>query len=57
MSLIDAQRLLMFIFEHGDSAPKAVSLDAAVFLSLVDDGRRSYARVLVAVYTAAVFEN
>ena len=46
----------MIIFEHGDSPPKAVSLDAAVFLSLVDDGRRSYERVLVAVYTAAVFE-
>lgn len=46
----------MIIFEHGDSLPKAVSLDAAVFLRLVDDGRRSYARVLVGVYTAAVFE-
>lgn len=46
----------MIIFEHGDSLPKVVSLDAAVFLSLVEDGRRSYARVLVAVYTAAVFE-
>lgn len=46
----------MIIFEHGDSPPKAVSLDAAVFLSLVDDGRRSYERVLVAVCTAAVFE-
>ena len=56
MSLIDVQRLLMIIFEHGDSPPKAVSLDAAVFLSLVDDGRRSYERVFVGVYTAAVFE-
>ena len=56
MCLIDAQRLLMIIFEHGDSLPKAVSLDAAIFLSLVEDGRRSYERVLVAVYTAAVFE-
>ena len=46
----------MIIFQHGDSPPKAVSLDAAVFLSLVDDGRRSYERVLVGVYTAAVFE-
>ena len=46
----------MFIFEHGDLPPKAVSLDAAVFLRLVEDGRRSYERVLVAVYTAAVFE-
>ena len=46
----------MIIFEHGDSLPKDVSLDAAIFLSLVDDGRRSYERVLVAVYTAAVFE-
>ena len=47
----------MIIFEHGDSLPKTVSLDAAVFLSLVEDGRRSYPRVLVAVYTAAVFES
>ena len=47
----------MIIFEHGDSLPKDVSLDAAIFLSLVDDGRRSYERVLVAVYTAAVFES
>lgn len=46
----------MIIFEHGDSLPKDVSLDAAVFLSLVEDGRRSYERVLVGVYTAAVFE-
>ena len=56
MSLIDVQRLLMIIIQHGDSLPKDVSLDAAVFLSLVEDGRRSYERVLVAVYTAAVFE-
>lgn len=56
MCLIDAQRLSMIIFEHGDSLPKDVSLDAAVFLSLVEDGRRSYERVLVGVYTAAVFE-
>ena len=56
MSLIDVQRLSMIIFEHGDSLPKDVSLDVAIFLSLVDDGRRSYERVLVAVYTAAVFE-
>ena len=47
----------MIIFEHGDSPPKVVSLDAAVFLSLVEDGRRSYELVLVAVYTAAVFES
>ena len=46
----------MIIFEHGDSPPKVVSLEADVFLSLVEDGRRSYERVLVAVYTAAVFE-
>ena len=46
----------MIIFEHGDSLPKDDSLDTAVFLSLVADGRSSYARVLVAVYTAAVFE-
>lgn len=56
MSLIDVQRLLMIIFEHGDSLPKDVSLDVAIFLSLVEDGRRSYERVLVEVYTAAVFE-
>lgn len=56
MCLIDVQRLSMIIFEHGDLAPKVVNLDAAIFLSLVDDGRRSYERVLVAVYTAAVFE-
>ena len=57
MCLIDAQRLSMIIFEHGDSLPKTVSLDEAVFLSLVEDSRRYYERVLVAVYTAAVFEN
>ena len=56
MSLIDVQRLSMIIFEHGDSLPKDVSLDVAIFLSLVEDGRRSYERVLVAVCTAAVFE-
>lgn len=46
----------MIIFQHGDLFPKTVSLDAAVFLSLVEDGRRSHERVLVAVYTATVFE-
>ena len=46
----------MIIFEHGDSLPKAVSLVAAICFSLVEDGRRSYERVLVAVCTAAVFE-
>ena len=46
----------MIIFEHGDSLPKDVSLDAAICFSLVEDGRRSYERVLVGVYTAAVFE-
>ena len=57
MSLIDAQRLPMIIFEHGDSLPKDDSLDAAICFSLVEDGRRSYERVLVGgVYTAAVFE-
>ena len=56
MSLNESQRLLMIIFQHGDSLPKDDSLDTAVFLSLVADGRSSYARVLVAVYTAAVFE-
>ena len=56
MSLIDAQRLSMIIFEHGDSLPKDDSLDAAICFSLVEYGRRSYERVLVAVCTAAVFE-
>ena len=46
----------MIIFVHGDSLPKAVSLDAAICFSLVEDVRRSYERVLVGVYTAAVFE-
>ena len=46
----------MIIFEHGDSLPKDDSLDVAICLSLVEDGRRSYERVLVAVYTATVFE-
>ena len=46
----------MIIFEHGDSLPKDDSLDAAICFSLVEDGRRSYERVLVGVYTAAVFE-
>ena len=56
MCLIDAQRLSMIIFEHGDSLPKDDSLDAAICFSLVEDGRRSYERVLVAVCTEAVFE-
>ena len=56
MTLNESQRLLMIIFEHGDSLPKAVSLDAAIYFSLVEDVRRSYERVLVGVYTAAVFE-
>ena len=56
MTLIDAQRLSMIIFEHGDSLPKDDSLDAAICFSLVEDGSRSYERVLVGVYTAAVFE-
>ena len=45
MSLIYVQRLPMIISEHGDSLPKDDSLDAAVFLSLVEDGRRSYERL------------
>lgn len=57
MSLIDAQRLSMIIFEHGDLLPKDESLDAAISFSLVEDGSRSYERVLVAVCTAAVFEH
>lgn len=47
----------MIIFEHGDSLPKDDNLDAAICFSLVEDGSRSYARALVGVYTAAVFEN
>lgn len=46
----------MIVFEHGDLFPKTVSLNAAVFLRLVEDGRRSYARVLVGMYTADVLE-
>ena len=56
MSLNESQRLLMIIFQHGDSLPKDDSLDAAISFSLVEYGRRSYERVLVAVCTAAVFE-